>query len=140
MYKRQTPIASDQCFGEGCAAGGRYYGDNVLLEVGQGKVAQYRWDLDEDGVHEAGTDWYHPHIHGSTAIQVINGAMGALIIEGEIDKVPGIAKATERVMVMHQVPIDSEQTVPLADGETCREETLSVNNFLTVSQFSPRCV
>ena len=135
-----TPLASDQCFGDGCASGGRYYGDNVLVEVAAGKVARYRWDLDEDGVHEAGTDWYHPHIHGSTAIQVINGAMGALIIEGEIDKVPGIAKATERVMVMHQVPIDSEQTVPLADGETCREETLSVNNFLTVSQFSPTLI
>jgi len=135
-----TVVPNDPCLGTGCAPGQRYYGDNVLLEVPAQQTAQYRWDLDEDGPHEAGTNWYHPHIHGSTAIQVINGAAGALVIEGDLDKVPGIAKATQRLMVMQQVPIDSEQTVPLADGQSCSESTLSVNNFLTVTQLSPTLI
>lgn len=32
-----------------------------------------------------GTHWYHPHKHGSTALQVSNGMAGTLIIEGPFD-------------------------------------------------------
>lgn len=32
-----------------------------------------------------GTHWYHAHKHGSTAIDVANGFIGALIIEGQYD-------------------------------------------------------
>jgi len=31
--------------------------------------------------HAPGTHWYHAHVHGSTAIQVVNGLAGALIVE-----------------------------------------------------------
>ena len=129
--------AADPCQGKGCALGQRYHGDDVLHEVPPGEIAQYRWDLDEDGIHHEGTNWYHPHIHGSTAIQVMNGAAGALIIEGDLDDVPGIAKAKERVMVMTQVPVSDERTVPLQDGEACTEDNLSVNDFLAIETLRP---
>lgn len=135
-----TALPYDPCMGDGCGPGGTYYGDNVLHEVSVGQTAQYRWDLDEDGTHDPGTNWYHPHIHGSTAIQVIGGATGALIVEGDLDKVPGIAGAKERVMVLNQLPIHSAQTTPLPDGVACSEATLSVNNFLTVSQDNPTLI
>ena len=32
-----------------------------------------------------GTHWYHPHKHGSTAVQLVNGMAGALLIQGEFD-------------------------------------------------------
>lgn len=32
-----------------------------------------------------GTHWYHPHKHGSVALQVLNGMAGGLIIEGPFD-------------------------------------------------------
>lgn len=32
-----------------------------------------------------GTDWYHAHKHGSTAVNVMNGMTGAFIIEGKYD-------------------------------------------------------
>lgn len=35
--------------------------------------------------HAGGTFWYHPHHHGSTALQMGGGAMGALIIEDRQD-------------------------------------------------------
>ncbi|MDC0683641.1 multicopper oxidase family protein [Sorangium atrum] len=127
-----TDDPADPCEGDGCAPEGRYFGDHVLHEVGPGESARYRWDLDEDGIHHEGTDWYHPHIHGSTAIQVMDGAAGALLIEGALDELPGIAKARERVMVMTQVPIDHENTVPLKEGEECTEDNLSVTDFLAV--------
>lgn len=127
-----TPDPADPCKGAGCAPDQKYFGDHVLHEVAPGETSRYRWDLDEDGVHHEGTDWYHPHIHGSTAIQVMDGAAGAIIIEGPVDKVPGVAKARERVMVMTQIAIDHPNTVPLKDGEECTEDNLSVNDFLAV--------
>ncbi len=126
-----TDDAADPCTGDGCVDG-HYLGDNVLHELLPGEVGQYRWDLDEDGTHHEGTDWYHPHVHGSTAIQVMDGVAGALIIEGDLDEVPGIAKARERVMVLTQIPIDHPNTVPLGDGADCTEDNLSVTDFLAV--------
>jgi L-ascorbate oxidase len=130
----------DPCSGDGCAPGARYFADNVLHHVEVGESAQYRWDLDEDGIHHAGTHWYHPHIHGSTAIQVINGSAGALIVEGELDEIPGIANAVERILVMNHIPIDSESTVPLKEGESCTEETLSAQDFLVVDEKMPTLI
>ncbi len=126
-----TDDAADPCTGDGCMDG-HYLGDNVLHHLMPGEMGQYRWDLDEDGTHHEGTDWYHPHVHGSTAIQVMDGVAGALIIEGPLDEVAGIAKAKERVMVLTQVPIDHPNTVPLKDGEDCTEDNLSVTDFLAV--------
>lgn len=132
-----TPDPADPCEGDGCASEGRYYGDNVLITVAQTESARYRWDLDEDGPHHEGTNWYHPHIHGATAIQVLNGAAGAIIVEGPTDLIPEVAAARERVMVITELPLSNERTRPLADGESCTEETLSVNNFLSVTEGMP---
>ena len=35
--------------------------------------------------HAGGTFWYHPHHHGSIALQIGGGAMGALIVEDRPD-------------------------------------------------------
>lgn len=135
-----TADPDDPCTGDGCGPDSTYFADNVLLEVGAGDKAQYRWDFDEDGTHHAGTNWYHPHVHGATAIQVANGAAGALVIEGDIDEVPGVANATERIMVLSQIPIDSDHAVPLQEGEACTEDTLSVQSFLSVTELSPTLI
>ncbi|MEZ4409083.1 MAG: multicopper oxidase domain-containing protein, partial [Polyangiales bacterium] len=132
-----TVDPADPCVGEGCGPDGRYLGDNVLQEVRQGESARYRWDLDEDGTHHEGTDWYHPHIHGATAIQVVNGAAGALIVEGPLDAEPTVAATRERVMVINEIPYTHETTTPLADGEACTEANLSINNFLSVTEGMP---
>ena len=72
-----------------------YTGDNVLVEVGPTASESYRFDIDEHEQHQAGTFWYHPHVHGSTAIQVGSGMAGAFIIEGAVDAITGIAEARE---------------------------------------------
>ncbi len=66
-----------------------------------------------------GTHWYHPHKHGSTALQVGNGMAGALLIEGPFDdwlygyydvdpRDPASLEVFEKVLVVHQ----AKQTVP----------------------------
>lgn len=135
-----TADEADPCIGDGCAPGDRYYGDNVLIDVHQSTSAQYRWDIDEDGIHHEGTNWYHPHIHGSTAIQVVNGVAGALIVEGPLDAEPEVAATQERVLVINEIPYTHETTTPLADGETCTEANLSLNNFLAVTEGMPMLI
>ena len=132
-----TEDAADPCTGDGCSEDGRYYGDNVLIEVAEGERSRYRWDIDEDGTHHEGTDWYHPHTHGSTAIQVLNGVTGALIIEGPVDEIASVAAAEERVLLINEIPYNHETTRPLAEGETCSEATLSIDNFLAATEGMP---
>jgi len=84
----------------------KVYGDFVVDDPEQGikpgETRQYEYRLRED--HPAGTYWYHPHLHGSSAMQVGSGMAGALVIEGPIDDVPEIAAAQERVFVF-QAPL-----------------------------------
>ena len=92
---------------------GKLYGDFVVDDPEQGiqpgETRQYEYRIRED--HPPGTYWYHPHLHGSSAIQVGSGMAGALIIEGPIDDVPEIAAAQERIF-MFQAPIyDSTGTL-----------------------------
>ncbi len=67
--------------------------DNVLVEVRPGESFVNDFVLTRndtlppryDAEQPPGTHWYHPHKHGSVALQVINGMAGAFIVEGEID-------------------------------------------------------
>ncbi|MDB5642479.1 MAG: multicopper oxidase [Hyphomicrobiales bacterium] len=54
--------------------------DNPFVTVRPGESFPYEFNIPSD--HPAGTFWYHPHRHGSSAIQVTSGASGALIIDG----------------------------------------------------------
>ncbi len=126
----------DVCDGSG-ADNSCYHGDNVLNAVHPGEGAQYRWDIDEDGTHHTGLQWYHPHIHGTTAIQVASGAAGPWIVRGELDALPGIVDARERVLVFSTPSIATESGFePLKEGETCSESTITFDDFLTLSSTS----
>lgn len=107
-----------------------YNGDNVLNAIHPGEGGRYRWDIDEDGTHHTGLQWYHPHIHGTTAIQVVSGAAGAWIVRGELDALDGIKDAKERVMLFSTPSIAGDNGFqPLADGVECTEDTITFNNF-----------
>ncbi len=89
-------------------------GDNVLISIRPGVTFQYEYNIPPD--HPAGTFWYHPHLHGSTALQVSSGMSGALIIRGDrlpegdrngdLDTLllaPGGQPVPERVLVLQQI-------------------------------------
>ena len=89
-------------------------GDNVLISIRPGVSFQYEYNIAVE--HPAGTFWYHPHLHGSTALQVSSGMSGALIIRGDrmptptetgdIDRLlkrPGGSDIAERVLVLQQI-------------------------------------
>ncbi|MDQ3287652.1 MAG: multicopper oxidase family protein [Pseudomonadota bacterium] len=55
--------------------------DNVLITIRPKVSFEYEYNI--PATHPAGTFWYHPHLHGSTALQVSSGMAGALIIHGD---------------------------------------------------------
>ena len=55
--------------------------DNVLITIRPKVSFEYEYNI--PATHPAGTFWYHPHLHGSTALQVASGMAGALIIHGD---------------------------------------------------------
>ncbi len=48
----------------------------------------------------SGLDWYHPHAHGLSGVQVQGGASGALIIEGIQARVPALASLPEHTFLL----------------------------------------
>jgi FtsP/CotA-like multicopper oxidase with cupredoxin domain len=81
---------------------GDYVMDDPQLGVQPGQSRQHEYRIGPG--HPPGAYWYHPHLHGASAIQVGSGMAGALLIKGEIDRVPEIAAAAERVFVF-QAPV-----------------------------------
>src|SRR5436190_11839180 len=62
-------------------------GDNVLLHIPPGGRFTYQYTIPSN--HPAGTYFYHPHRHGLAANQTFKGMSGMIIIEGDIDQIPG---------------------------------------------------
>ncbi len=83
--------------------------DNVMRSMFPGKSYDVEIAIPAD--HVAGTNWYHPHAHGSANIQMASGMAGALIIEGDFASVPEITKAKERVMVLGESVFDTLGTI-----------------------------
>ena len=78
--------------------------DDVLLTVEPG--CQYQVDVRIPKDHPAGTDWYHPHQHGSTALQLSSGMAGGLVLMGDVDRVPEVKAAKERTFIFQQLSFD----------------------------------
>jgi FtsP/CotA-like multicopper oxidase with cupredoxin domain len=70
-------------------------------------IGQYQTNIDPFPWNQApGTHWYHPHKHGSTGLQVLNGMAGALLIAGPFDDwLNGVydGKLVDRVLVIQQI-------------------------------------
>jgi FtsP/CotA-like multicopper oxidase with cupredoxin domain len=104
-------------------------GDNPFVHVMPGESLDYELKVPAD--HPAGTFWYHPHLHGRSADQVFAGLVGAIVVEGDLDRVPEIAAARERLLVLTDTTLDGGGRVPPAtmmDAMDGREgELVTVN-------------
>jgi len=78
----------------------RCHQDDVLRTTIQASDPpfEYRFRIPAD--EPPGLYWYHPHVHGFSARQVLGGASGALIIEGIERAMPDVAGLPERVLVI----------------------------------------
>ncbi len=85
-------------------------GDNPFVHVAPNESFQYDFTIPAD--HPPGTYWYHPHLHGRVAGQVYGGLVGAIVVEGPIDRQPEIAAAHERLMVLKDSGGDAGGIIP----------------------------
>lgn len=83
-----------------------------MIHIGPGASYDYRIQIPRD--HPPGLNWYHPHHHGSTAVQVVTGMAGGIIIHGEIDEVPEIKAARDIPLIIQDIglfPSEEDHTV-----------------------------
>jgi suppressor of ftsI len=116
-------------------------GDNVFVHVMNGETFVYEYALPPN--HAPGLYWYHPHQHGVANAQVSAGLAGAIVIEGGLDEVPGIAGLTERLLLLQGPFLDARTqsqylvngqvnpVIPIRPGETQRWRiaNISANAF-----------
>jgi FtsP/CotA-like multicopper oxidase with cupredoxin domain len=83
--------------------------------------------------------WYHPHIHGSTSLQVASGMSGVIIIEDDpavLADFPALREASkpahEKVMVFNQLMYDRE-TGELPDFGTMSERVRKPPSGTTIN-------
>ena len=96
--------------------------DNVLLTIDSGTSWDTEIKVPDD--HFVGPDWYHPHLHGATNVQVSKGLAGPLLIQPsteETDDLDNFNPVTDPVYWM------SLQTWGLNQEERAASPTDPVN-------------
>ncbi|HEY0025274.1 MAG TPA: multicopper oxidase domain-containing protein [Longimicrobium sp.] len=90
-------------------------GDDVLMVIAPGDSILYSFRVPLN--QSPGTHWYHPHKHGSVALQVANGMAGAFIVE---DPATGLDRFTQRHNLrQHLIGFQQiDTTVGLFHGDT----------------------
>ena len=83
--------------------------DNIFLRIPAGESFQYEYKIPEN--HPAGFFWYHPHLHGRATVQVFGGLAGMLVVEGDIDALPGVAGIPERLLMLHATQLYPDGSV-----------------------------
>ena len=81
-----------------------------MIEIMPGGSKEYVFEIPVD--HPPGLNWYHPHHHGSTAVQAVTGMAGGIIVYGAIDDVPEIKVAKEYVLVMQDIGLFPSEDDP----------------------------
>jgi FtsP/CotA-like multicopper oxidase with cupredoxin domain len=102
-------------------------GDNVFLTVPPGGSTEYAFRLAKD--HPAGLFYVHPHHHGHSADQVFGGLGGALVVRGDLDRIPEVAAARESVLVLKDYASSSGQDSAMGMGRMLGRE----GSLLTVN-------
>lgn len=81
-----------------------------MIEIMPGGSKEYVFEIPAD--QPPGLNWYHPHHHGSTAVQAVTGMAGGIIVYGAIDDVPEIKVAKEYLLVMQDIGLFPSEDDP----------------------------
>ncbi len=118
-------------------------GDNIKCIVPPGRelIFEHRIPMD----HPAGTYWYHPHVHGTAALQVGGLMAGAIVVEedpGELS--PALEQLPDLVLLIQMLHYDAIGAVT-HDAIAAKRQDLDfsvyqgpkVNTILVNGQFMP---
>lgn len=106
-------------------------GDDVLLQIAPGTRYQYAFGIPWN--QSPGTHWYHPHKHGSVALQVLNGMSGAFIVRGGgLDSLTASLRMRDQLIAIQTI----DSTANLLIGGT-RRVVLVNGKYRPVIQMYP---
>lgn len=81
-----------------------------MISIHPGEHKDYPFQLPDD--QPPGLYWYHPHHHGSTAVQAVSGMAGAMIVKGAIDEVPEIKAGRDILLAMEDIGLFQSNDEP----------------------------
>lgn len=111
--------------------------DDIFTLLAPGESYSYTYQI--PSWHMGGSHWYHPHHHGSTALQAGGGAVGFLLVEDADGEVPWeLSTLEEIVMIMTRLNTEDLSTVEQASGGDLHVLTGShVDQVLVNGQWQP---
>jgi FtsP/CotA-like multicopper oxidase with cupredoxin domain len=80
------------------------------IVIRPGEQKEYVFEISKD--HPPGLNFYHPHKHGATAVQLVSGLAGPIIVRGAIDEVPEIKAAREIPLVVQDIGLFPSENDP----------------------------
>ena len=116
---------------------------DVFSGIDPGCTRDYKYKIPAE--HAAGSNWYHPHFHGSSSLQLVNGMAGMLIVEDDVStstRPNPVESMGEHVMVLQQVPIYSYKqldvlcTTNSSSGISNCHDLDGAGSLLTMRSFS----
>ena len=116
----------------------RFPQDDVLNMMAMpGETLNYTVTISLD--QPPGLYWYHPHPHGESHRQVLDGMSGAIVVEGIDRYVPEVRKLRERVLVIRERDIEHDndaaqllKRVSMPEGR-CGATTEAVERVFSVN-------
>ena len=105
---------------------GDYVVDTAEAGVLPGASRQHELKIPLD--HTNGIYWYHPHLHGSSNVQVSSGMFGAILIRDPADKFIASPDIRERVMHVHKINLTKDgKTESFYDSITTASSAFLLN-------------
>ena len=107
-----------------------------MIDIMPGKSYDYEFKIPQD--QPPGLSWYHPHHHGSTAVQAVSGMAGPIITYGDIDEVPEIKAARDILLAVQDIGLFPSENDP--DLWTYQPEQNAMWDTLTgvVTRYNPK--
>jgi FtsP/CotA-like multicopper oxidase with cupredoxin domain len=104
------------------------------VKIDPGQCYCYRFNVPQD--HPGGLYWYHPHVHGSTAIQMWSGMLGLLYVDGPLE-----AELAEYGITQSEEFVIWDPAFRQVDDHNGTKHNLEVDEFLmgqtTLSKIHP---
>jgi FtsP/CotA-like multicopper oxidase with cupredoxin domain len=100
----------------GAHVSGELPSDDVRLNVEPGASFQYETTFPAN--HVPGTHWVHPHVHGSSSLQVGGGAALVMIVRDPVGYLPrDVAAATEKTLMIQHFDVTLLEEIAKESGD-----------------------
>ncbi|KAJ3266664.1 hypothetical protein HDU77_011413 [Chytriomyces hyalinus] len=99
--------------------------DNVFQRIYPGETFQYKYTIPED--HAPGLHWYHSHKHGTSALQVMGGLVGAIYVRPTEAAVKKSAALTYLASLERHVLVGQHFAMASINSDT--DDTFTVRTY-----------